>query len=277
MKQLISVLTAIGLMGYGFGVIAGPEEDRTAFQKYYTSKFSDTPFEDFVNGIYSIDAPSREQWVEIEEFPPYEIDIEEGHALFETPFANGNSYASCVENGALKGRHEYPYYDAQRQEVLTLELALNECRQSNDEEPLKYGKGAIAQLSAYMALQSRGEPINVVIPDDPGALAAYENGKEFYFSKRGQLNFSCFDCHGNASGQKVRADRLSPALGHPSHFPVYRSKWGGMGTLHRRFKGCNEQVRAKGFKPQSVVYRNLEYFLTYMSNGLDFNGPGARK
>jgi sulfur-oxidizing protein SoxA len=52
---------------------------------------------------------------------------------------------------------------------------------------------------------------------------------------------------------------------------------GTIGTLHRRFTGCNKQVRAKPFKAQGEEYRNLEYFLTYMSNGLTLNGPGARK
>lgn len=276
MKLTITAVTTVGLLAFGSGVLAGPEEDRQAFENYFTSKFSNTPVEDYINGIYSIDAPSREQWEEIEEFPPYEIAIEEGQVLFETPFANGKSYADCFENGGIGIRQNYPYFDTDRGEVITLELAINECRQANGEEPLAYAKGAIASISAYMAFTSRGEPINVEIPND-AALAAYEDGKQFYYSKRGQLNFSCFDCHGTSAGQNVRADRLSPALGHPSHFPVYRSKWGGMGTLHRRFKGCNEQVRAKGFKPQSETYRNLEYFLTYMSNGLAYNGPGARK
>jgi sulfur-oxidizing protein SoxA len=36
-------------------------------------------------------------------------------------------------------------------------------------------------------------------------------------------------------------------------------------------------VRAKDFKAQGEEYRNLEYFLTAMSNGLEFNGPSARK
>ncbi len=58
---------------------------------------------------------------------------------------------------------------------------------------------------------------------------------------------------------------------------MYRSKWGELGTLHRRFDGCNKQVRAKPFKAQGEEYRNLEYFLTHMTNGMDFNGPSARK
>ena len=50
-----------------------------------------------------------------------------------------------------------------------------------------------------------------------------------------------------------------------------------MGTLHRRYGGCNKQVRAKPFKAQSDEYKALEYFHTYMSNGLELNGPSQRK
>ena len=129
-----------------------------------------------------------------------------------------------------------------------------------------------------MAFESRGEPFDISIPDDdPRALAAYEEGKRFYYTKRGQLNFSCADCHVVSVGQYVRADRLSASLGHPTHFPVYRSKFGSMLSLHQRFAGCIRDVRAKPFELQSPEYSSLEYFLTYMSNGLEANGPGARK
>jgi sulfur-oxidizing protein SoxA len=162
--------------------------------------------------------------------------------------------------------------------VMTLPLAINNCREANGEDPLKYKKGAIADLLAYMTYESRGQVVDVEIPeDDPRALAAYEQGKNFYFARRGQLNFSCASCHIGSSGTTLRTEILSPALGHTTHFPVYRSKWGEMGTLHRRFSGCNKQVRAKPFEAQGEEYRNLEYFMTYMNNGLELNGPGARK
>ena len=128
-----------------------------------------------------------------------------------------------------------------------------------------------------MHYTTRGKPISVVIPDDPRALAAYEKGKAFFYAKRGQLNMSCADCHINNAGNKIRADILSPALGQVSHFPAYRSKWGDLGTIQRRYVGCNEQVRAKPYEPQSEEYRDLEYFHSYMSNGLEINGPGSRK
>jgi sulfur-oxidizing protein SoxA len=257
--------------------IAGPAEDRAAFQKYFEQRFPSVEADAYVNGVYALDEASYQQWLQIEEFAPYELAVEEGKTLFETPFANGKTYADCFPNGGIGVRQNYPYFDTERGEVVTLELAINECRVKNGEEPLSYKKGAIASISAYMAYTSRGAKIDVKIPDDPRAMAAYESGKEFYYSKRGQLNFSCADCHVTNAGMMIRADKLSPALGHPSHLPVYRSKWGEMGTLHRRFDGCNKQVRANPLPAQGEEYRNLEYFMTYMSNGLEFNGPGARK
>ena len=178
---------------------------------------------------------------------------------------------------AIGIKQDYPYYDTATGNVVTLEAAINECRSNNGEEPLKWQKGEIADISAYMAYTSRGNKTNVVVPGDEGAMAAYTRGKNHFYAKRGQLNMSCADCHQWNAGNRIRADLLSPALGHTTHFPVYRSKWGGLGTLHRRYGGCNKQVRAKPFKPQSDEYQALEYFHTYMSNGLVMNGPGARK
>ena len=81
----------------------------------------------------------------------------------------------------------------------------------------------------------------------------------------------------SGAGNYVRADRLSPSIGHATHWPVYRSKWGELGTLHRRFDGCNKNIRATPLPAQGEAYRNLEYFLSYMSNGMELDGPGARK
>jgi len=278
MKKIwLSALFVMMLAGIAAKGIASPEEDRIAFQNYYLTKFPDTPKDDFINGIYSINSSARDQWNDLEEFPPYELALERGQIAFETPFANGKTYADCFENGGIAIRQNYPYFDLERGEVITLELAINECREANGEKPLRYKRGDIAAISAYMAYTSRGETIEIVVPDDPRALEAYDAGKQFYYTKRGQLNFACADCHVGGSGGYLRTEQLSPALGHTSHFPVYRLKWGAIGTLHRRFSGCNQQVRAKAFKAQSHQYRNLEYFLTYMSNGLTFNGPGVRK
>ena len=275
MKKII-LLALGGMLAIGIAW-ATPEDDRLAFIDYHKKRFPDVAVEDYVNGVYAIDKAAYEQWQQIEEFAPYELALAEGEELFDTPFANGKTYADCFPNGGVGIRQDYPYFDTKTGQVKTLELEINECREKNGEKPYGYKKGKIASLSAYMAYTSRGNKLNIVIPDDPRALEAYEKGKEYYYSKRGQLNFSCADCHIKSSSMMIRADKLSPALGHPTHFPVYRSKWDDMGTLHRRFDGCNKQVRATPLPAQSEEYRNLEYFLTYMSTGMVVNGPGSRK
>jgi sulfur-oxidizing protein SoxA len=265
-----------------FGVIplitqASPEDDLKAFRAYFLERFPNVPLEEFANGVYAIDSASREQWEAIEEFPPYEIAIEEGEELFNTPFKNGKTFASCFRNGGIGIEGDYPYFDKDTGRVQTLPAAINDCLVKNGEKPLGYGKGKLASILAYMAYTSRGQVIDIKIPHDQRAMDAYEKGKQFFYARRGQLSMACAHCHVDNAGNKIRADILSPALGHVSHFPVYRSKWGGLGTLHRRYSGCNKQVRAKPFPAQSDEYRNLEYFMTYMSNGIQWNGPGARK
>lgn len=245
---------------------------------YFQKKFPNVELAEFANGIYAFDENAREQWIEIEDFPPYEIAIEEGEAFFDTPFANGNGYADCFENGGIGVRQNYPYFDSSNGEVITIEFAINQCRQDNGEKPLPWMKGELAAISAYMAFTSRGNPIEVKISnDDSGALAAYEAGKQLYFTRRGQLNFACSNCHVQSAGLALRADRLSTTLGQATHWPVYRFKWGEIGTMQRRFQECSEQVRAKPFEAQSAEWRNLEFYLTYMSNGLEINGPASRR
>lgn len=250
------------------------QQDVDEFRSFFERRFPSVEFADYQNGVYAIDDNARSQWEDLEEFPPYEFEVEDGRALFNTPFANGKSYADCFGDGAV--REQYPHYDNDRDMVVTLELAINECREANGEKPLSYKKGDIAKLSAFMAYESRGQLVNPQV-DSEGAYDAYMDGKEFFYTKRGQMNLSCADCHMRATGYYLRADIPSPAIGHVTHFPVHRSKWAQLGTLHRRYGGCNENIRAKAFAPQSEEYRNLEFFQTVMSTGLEFNGPGSRK
>ena len=273
----IGVIFLLNLAVYQI-TFAGPPEDRRAFIAYYEARFPDIPFIEYANGIYAIDQDARDQWLEIEEFPPYEFAVEQGASLWQEKLPDGKSYSDCFENSKNGVRQRYPEFDRQTGEVITLAKAINLCRKKHGQNILEFGGEKILALSAFIAFESRGEVFNISIPDDDArALAAYEEGKRFYYTKRGQLNLSCADCHVVSVGQYVRADRLSASLGHPTHFPVYRSKFGSMLSLHQRFAGCIRDVRAKPFELQSMEYRTLEYFLTYMSNGLEVNGPGARK
>src|SRR5207245_1130117 len=104
----------------------------------------------------------------------------------------------------------------------------------------------------------------------------FKNGKDYVYTRRGQLNFSCATCHVQSPGERIRAEILAPALGIVNAMPIYRSEWSGMGTTSRRFTTCNSQIRGVPFSPQDDEYRNVEYYLSYVSNGLPISGPGAR-
>jgi len=253
-----------------------PVAEAKAFRSYFTGKFPKVKLEDFVNGPYSLDEDMRRQWREIEQFPPYEFSLEKGKELFARRFANGKNYADCFPNQGIGIRQNYPYFDQKAGEVVTLELALNNCREANGEPPVSYLGEEMAALTAYMAFTSRGKPFDIKIPDDPRALEAYQNGKRYFYSRRGQLNFSCATCHVQNPGERLRAEVLAPALGILNAMPIYRSEWGGMGTISRRLATCNSQVRSVPLEAQSQEYRDLEYYLSYLSNGLPISGPGAR-
>jgi L-cysteine S-thiosulfotransferase len=253
-----------------------PQADFKAFRKYFTERFPKVPLNDFVNGPYSMDAGLRKQWKAIDAFPPYEFAVEQGKHMFSTPFKNGKTYGDCFPNKGIGIRQNYPMFDAKSGQVITLDVALNQCREANGEKPFDYNKDDMAALTAYMAFTSRGKPFDIKIPNDPRALAAYENGKRYFYTRRGQLNFSCASCHVQSAGSHIRTEVLAPALGITAALPIYRSAWGGMGTTSRRLRTCNSQVRGVPLKAEDANYRDVEYFLSYMANGLPISGPGAR-
>jgi L-cysteine S-thiosulfotransferase len=257
---------------------ASPEQDQAQLRQYYQERFPQLKLTDYQNGIYAIDPIARQSWQAIEEFPPYEDAIEQGKRLFTIPFADGKHYAVCFANKGIGIANTYPRWSKEKREVVTLAKAINECRVSHHEAEMPYQKTEMLNLLAYMAYTSRSKAISITFPkNDPNAIAAYEQGKAFYYQRRGRLNFSCATCHVQNVGKKLRAEMLSPALGHTNNWPTYRLKWGEVGSLHRRFAECLAQIKAEPLPEQSIEFRNLEFFLSYMGNGIPISGPSVRK
>lgn len=272
------IATVFSLLAFGTSIVADPIEDRQQMRAFYQQLFPQLSLTDYAAGVYAIDPDAKASWLTIEEFPPYELALEEGEVLFKQSFANGSSYADCFPDQGIAIAQNYPYWDKHKQQIITLSSALNDCRLANQLPPLAYGKGEISYLLAYMAYTSRGQKINTQIPDDSqNALAAYQQGKAYFYQRRGQLNFSCATCHLDNAGKFIRSEILSPALGHTTHWPAYRLNTGEMGTLHKRFMVCNKLIRAKVDPAQSMPLRQLEYFLSFLDYGLPLNGPSTRK
>lgn len=278
MKKIFVALTALGLCATAPFAVASPESDLAEFQGYFKKKFPDVPFEEFSNGLYALPAAKnqRAEWESIMEFPPFEIDMERGKELWEKPMKSGKTMAGCFKNNGANIVQNYPYWDDATRQVRTLELDINACRKKNGEEEFKdMTKGDIAAVAGYMKSLSKGQKIKLDM-SNPGMVQAYEQGKQFYWARRGQLNFACAHCHIDNAGKYIRGNLLSPGLGHGTGFPTYRSEWGFLGTLHHRYAGCNSQVRAKPLKAQSDQYRALEVYETYMNTGLPLTAPSHR-
>jgi sulfur-oxidizing protein SoxA len=254
---------------------ADPASDRTALRDFYTKRFPDIALSAHKDGAYALNSGAREQWLELEDFPPYEIEVDEGAELFTTAFADGTDFSACF--GDARVRQDFPRFDAEQATVVTLEMAVNTCLDDHGEAPWDYGSAEMNALTAFIAFESRGQLVDLPTPQTQAELNAYNDGKRFYQSRRGQLNFACSSCHVQIVGNQLRAETLSASIGHVTHWPTYRFKWQELGGLHLRFQECNSQVGAEPLELQSEVYRNLEYFLTFMSNGMQWNGPTTRK
>jgi sulfur-oxidizing protein SoxA len=119
---------------------------------------------------------------------------------------------------------------------------------------------------------ARGNPINVAI-DGPVA-AAYELGKELYYTRTGQLDLSCANCHEDNYGNNIRADHLSQ--GQINGFPTYRLKNAKLNGVQSRFRGCIRDTRAETYAVGSEEFIALELYVASRGNGLSVEGPSVR-
>ena len=271
---------ALALLGAGLVVSAtaqaGPEDDRKQLISHFKSKLPGVKYQDYIYGALALDKDGKSQYDSIMEFPPFEGVIEAGKEMWNKPFKNGKTFASCFPNGGKNVVGNYPRFDASLNKVVTFEADINQCLKANGEAEFKYADvNTMGILTAYARTLSDGMKMNVKV-EGAAAQAAYEGGKNFYFQRRGQLNFSCATCHVDNAGNRIRAEILSPTLGQSTHWPVFRAGE-RLTTLQVRYKGCNSQVRAVPFEPGSEEFNNLEYFLSYQDNGLLLKASVFRK
>ncbi len=286
MKKLLTALVTLSLAAFigSTHATSSAEEVKSeidAFQSYFKNKFPSLSLEDYTNGVNALPqyAQRRANWEGLMEFPAYEELAEKGVEEWSMPFANGSTFDACFAGKPAGNR--YPYVDGDGA-LHTIEMDIRDCLARNGEEGLKGSSQKMARLTIAYKMQANGEPVDIDYSSET-MRNYYEKGRQFYWAKRGQLNFSCADCHVINAGNKVRGDVLSAGLGHGTGFPVYRSKWGAnsgkkpLGTMHRRYGGCNKQVRAVKFKVLSDEYLAVEVYETIMSSGVPIQVPSQRQ
>lgn len=288
MKKIMMLLAVLGIAGVvAMPAVAGPSEDLKQFRDHFKKKFPNVKFDDYANGLYVLPGfeEYKAQWEAYNEFPPYELGLGNGKKLWETPFKNGKTFASCFKNGGKNIAQGYPHWDDKTQKVRTAEMDLMDCAKNNgadipflkaDLDKDTKERVALAELTAYFYSLSKGQRISVDL-SKPGAVKAYEEGKKFWWARRGQLNFACSNCHVDLAGKNFGGGQpLSAALGHTTAWPAQRLDWGRIETIHFRYMTCNGQVRAKPQKHGAEIYNKLELYEKYMSSGLPLTAPAMR-
>jgi len=159
-------------------------------------------------------------------------------------------------------------------EIWSLENYVNDCVTTRmGDEKWGWNSDAMKDMTSLISLQSRGLPVNVAI--DGAAAPFWEQGKEIYYTRYGQLELSCANCHEDNNGRMIRADHLSQ--GQVNGFPTYRLKNAGIVPMHQRFRGCIRDTRGETFAEGSPEFRALELYVASRGNGLSVEGISVRQ
>jgi L-cysteine S-thiosulfotransferase len=209
---------------------------------------------------------------------PGSLWVLEGEALWRRAAGGaGRSCASCHRDAAtgMKGvAARYPAFDARAGRVINLEQRISRCQVDHQQAPpFAYESRELLALTAYVASQSRGIPMQVSI--DGPARPFFEAGRTFYSMRQGQLNLACQHCHEDNWGKRLRGDLISQ--GQANAYPIYRLDWQTLGSLHRRLRSCSIGVRAEPYAYGAQEYVNLELFLAWRGLGLPVETPGVRR
>lgn len=199
--------------------------------------------------------------------------VDLGADLFSASEKQEASCRTCHED-ELKGvAATYPAIDHGSGRLLNLEGRINECRTKHQGFPaFEYESEQLLALTAYVAKQSSGLPIQVTTE---GAEEEWQRGYEYFNTRRGQMNFSCHQCHTENWGGQLRGDTISQ--GHGNGFPAYRLEWQSLGSLHRRLRDCDLGVRAEPLPYGSDTYVALELYLAVRAQGLEMESPAVRR
>lgn len=188
----------------------------------------------------------------------------------------GKSCASChgADAAKMKGvATRYPVYDEKLGKLKSVEQQINMCRENQMKaEPFKWESQQMLAMTSFVNYQSLGMPVDVKV--DGKAAPFVAKGKEYYFQRRGQLDLACKHCHEDNAGNLIRANTLSE--GQINGFPTYRLKWQKVGSVHRRFRGCNTMVRAENLPYGADEYVNLELYVKWRGRGLPIEAPSVR-
>lgn len=250
---------------------APPDQARSEMAAALRERIPDTPEAQYPLGAAAFDPELRRMLDE--NASAGATAVEAGKALWTRKFRNGRSLSGCFPNGGRRVAASYPQFDPRLKRVVTLEMAINQCLKSHNEALYDHSDAAtMGVVIAYLRSLSNGQKVAVRVP--AAAEERFEQGRRLYHTRLGQRNFACASCHVQGAGKRYLESPLSPAIGQATHWPVIRK--GNPVTLQDRIRECLELMGAAAFPTGSEELNNIEYYLTYLSNGLPLTANAWR-
>lgn len=204
---------------------------------------------------------------------PGMLQVDAGERLFLQKTGSKNKACADCHSDMAGVAARYPGFNQRTGQLLSLTAQIQICQSDHQGTvAAEYESEHALALTAYVAVQSRGQPMQSVPEFLSADLAA---GQRYFERRKGQLNLACHHCHESSVGLMLRGDKISE--GHGNGYPAYRLEWEGIGSLHRRLRACDIGVRAEPQQPGSEVYTQVELFLRDRAAGLPLETPAVRR
>jgi len=242
-------------------------------QNFFLNKHS-FPLESFIHSGLIFSNDSMEQYNSIMDFPPFQDYIDRGEKLFYKKIFNNKSLSSCLKIEENKD-FKYPKFDTEKLKIITLERQINLCLTELNHKKWKHNDPfTMGSVMAFIKSKNKGKTLIVDLPDI--ALDNFNNGKELYFKRIGKMNLACSSCHLLNSGKFFRDEQLSPTIGQPNHYPIFR-KAEQYYSIQMRYQLCMKSVGAEPYELNSKELNQLEFFHSFISSGIPIDGGVYRR
>ena len=169
----------------------------------------------------------------------------------------------------------YPKFGEAAGRPIDLEGRIMRCRAERQQgPPLARESRELLALTAYVARQSRGMPVEDAASADARLAPFLEAGRRQFQRRQGQLDLSCAQCHDDNWGKSLAGNAIPQ--GHPTGYPLYRLEWQSVGSLQRRLRNCQIGMRAETYDYGAPEYLELALYLMWRARGMKLEAPAVR-
>ena len=226
---------------------------------------------------YSFMSPDTRAMQDEDTANPGMLWVLDGEALWKRKAGTADKACADCHNDArvsMKGvAAHYPAFEKALGKPVDLEGRINLCRSNHQQAtPFTHESRELLALSAYVAQQSRGMPIEP--GSDPELAPFVEKGRALFMQRQGQLNLGCANCHDDNWDKKLAGSVITQA--HPTGYPLYRLEWQSLGSLQRRLRACITGIRAQPYDYGSPELVELELYLMSRARAMPIETPAVR-